>query len=53
MHEQKKAAKLIRKKALNSVQVEDQKQFIESVETSVISLHEGNIAWYRLESTSV
>ena len=38
----------IQQQATNNVPVEDQARFIEIVETEVMSLHEGNIARYRL-----
>ncbi len=42
------AAALIKQRAYESVPEEDQLRFIEIVETEMMSLHEGNIARYRL-----
>lgn len=44
----KLAAEFIQKRAKDFVPGKDQKQFIEAVETVATSLHEGNIARYRL-----
>ena len=46
--DKKTAAAFIKKRAMVEVQQEDQARFIEVVETEVMSLHEGNIARYRL-----
>ncbi len=45
------AAAFIKKRAMVEVTQEDQARFIEVVETEVMSLHEGNIARYRLRPT--
>jgi Fic family protein len=44
----KSAAEFIQRLARDSISSKDQKQFIEVVETAVMSLHEGNIARYQL-----
>lgn len=44
----KLAAEFVHKRAKDLIPVRDQKQFIEAVETVATSLHEGNIARYRL-----
>lgn len=46
--DKKLAAEFIHKRARDLVPSKDQKQFIEAVETVATSLHEGNIARYRL-----
>lgn len=46
--DRKAAATFIQERAAKDVPVEDQSRFIEAVETEVMSLHEGNIARYRL-----
>ena len=46
--DKKGAATHIRQRALRDVPREDQARFIEVVETELMSLHEGNIARYRL-----
>jgi len=46
--DKKIAAAFIKQRATEEVPAEDQARFIEVVETEVMSLHEGNIARYRL-----
>ena len=46
--DKKNAALLIRKRALANVPEEDRLQFAEVAEKELASLHEGNIARYRL-----
>ena len=46
--DKKTAAALIKRRAVNAVPPEDQPRFIEVVETELMSLHEGNIARYRV-----
>jgi hypothetical protein len=44
----KAATALVRQHAAEQVPLADQSQFVEVVETEIMSLHEGNIARYRL-----
>ena len=46
--DKKNAAAFIKQRAIEGVPQEDRARFIEVVETEVMSLHEGNIARYRL-----
>jgi len=46
--DKKTATAFIKQHAMEDVQQEDRARFIEIVETEVMSLHEGNIARYRL-----
>jgi len=46
--DKKAATAIIKQRAMEDVPQEDQARFIEVVETEVMSLHEGNIARYRL-----
>jgi hypothetical protein len=46
--DRKTAAAFIKQRTVENVPREDQARFIEVVETEVMSLHEGNIARYRL-----
>ena len=46
--DKKAATASFRKRAAEQVPAEDQARFIEVVETEIMSLHEGNIARYRL-----
>ena len=46
--DKKKAAVFIRQRAEEKISMEEQARFIEVVETELMSLHEGNIARYRL-----
>jgi len=46
--DKKAATALVRQRATEDVPSEDQARFVEVVETEVMSLHEGNIARYRL-----
>lgn len=45
---QEQAARFIRKQSEDLIPLKDQKQFVDTVETIVTSLHEGNIARYQL-----
>ena len=49
--DKKVATAFIKRRATEDVPPEDQARFIEVVETAVMSLHEGNIARYRLRLT--
>ncbi len=49
--DKKEAIKAIRTKTTNSVPLEDQSKFIETIEIELRGLHEGNIARYRLTPT--
>ena len=46
--DKKAAAAFIKRRAAQDVSPEDRARFVEVVETEVMSLHEGNIAHYRL-----
>ena len=46
--DKKAATALIRRRAAENVSIESQARFVEVVETELISLHDGNIARYRL-----
>ena len=46
--DKKTAAAFIKRRTAEEVSAEDRARFVEAVETEVMSLHEGNIARYRL-----
>ena len=46
--DKKAATAFVRRRGAENVPQEDQARFIEVVETELMSLHEGNIARYRL-----
>lgn len=46
--DKKAAVALIKRRAAEDLPQEDRARFVEVVETAVMSLHEGNIARYRL-----
>jgi hypothetical protein len=46
--DKKAATALIRRRAAENVSIESQARFVEVVETELMSLHDGNIARYRL-----
>ncbi len=49
--DKKRAPTFIRQRAAANVLPEDQARFVEVVETELMSLHEGNIARYRLRAS--